>query len=86
MVDWTVRKAYKQKVLNTHPDKLPPEATAEERQAAHDEFGKVRSLYIFPEEANLMMPRCTRRFEYLETRRHVACVPVTSLLLAYLSP
>ena len=37
-----VRKAYKQKVLTTHPDKLPPEATVEEKQAAHEEFGKVR--------------------------------------------
>jgi hypothetical protein len=37
-----VRKAYKQKVLETHPDKLGPDATPEEKQKAHEEFGKVR--------------------------------------------
>ena len=38
----TVRRAYKQKVLETHPDKLPPDSTEEEKEAAHEQFSKVR--------------------------------------------
>jgi curved DNA-binding protein CbpA len=38
---WTVRRAYKQKVLETHPDKLPPDSTEEEKDAAHEQFSKV---------------------------------------------
>ena len=37
----TVRKAYKQKALETHPDKLGPDASDEEKQTAHDEVAKV---------------------------------------------
>ena len=37
----TVRRAYKQKVLETHPDKLPPDSTEEEKEAAHERFSKV---------------------------------------------
>lgn len=37
----TVRRAYKQKVLETHPDKLPPDSTEEEKDAAHEQFSKV---------------------------------------------
>src|SRR5229473_4871861 len=39
---WTVRRAYKQKVLETHPDKLPPDSTEEEKEAAREQFSKVR--------------------------------------------
>jgi hypothetical protein len=45
---WTVRRAYKQKVLETHPDKLPPDSTEEEKDAAHEQFSKVRCLQIYP--------------------------------------
>jgi hypothetical protein len=38
---WTVRRAYKQKVLETHPDKLPPDSTEEETDAAREQFSKV---------------------------------------------
>jgi curved DNA-binding protein CbpA len=38
----TVRRAYKQKVLETHPDKLPPDSTEEEKEVAHEQFSKVR--------------------------------------------
>jgi curved DNA-binding protein CbpA len=38
----TVRRAYKQKVLETHPDKLPPDSTEEEKGAAREQFSKVR--------------------------------------------
>jgi curved DNA-binding protein CbpA len=38
----SVRRAYKQKVLETHPDKLPPDSTEEEKDAAHEQFSKVR--------------------------------------------
>jgi curved DNA-binding protein CbpA len=36
-----VRRAYKQKVLETHPDKLPPDSTEEEKEAAHEQFSRV---------------------------------------------
>ncbi|KAF8498539.1 hypothetical protein F5888DRAFT_179811 [Russula emetica] len=36
-----VRRAYKQKVLETHPDKLPPDSTEEEKDAAREQFSKV---------------------------------------------
>jgi curved DNA-binding protein CbpA len=39
---WTVRRAYKQKVLETHPDKIPPDSTEEEKDAAREQFSKVR--------------------------------------------
>ena len=42
LVLWTVRRAYKQKVLETHPDKLPPDSTEEEKDAAREQFSKVR--------------------------------------------
>lgn len=37
----TVRRAYKQKVLETHPDKLPPDSTEEEKAAAREQFSRV---------------------------------------------
>ena len=37
----TVRRAYKQKVLETHPDKLPPDSTEEEKKAARERFSRV---------------------------------------------
>ena len=37
----TVRRSYKQKLLETHPDKLPPTASEEERKAAEDLFHQV---------------------------------------------
>jgi DnaJ family protein C protein 17 len=36
-----VRKAYKQKALETHPDKLEPTATEHERRAAEGKFRNV---------------------------------------------
>lgn len=36
-----VRKAYKQKALETHPDKLEPTATEQERRAAEGKFRNV---------------------------------------------
>ena len=39
---WTVRRAYKQKVLETHPDKLSPDSTEEEKDAAREQFSRVR--------------------------------------------
>lgn len=44
----TVRRAYKQKVLETHPDKLPPDSTEEEKDAAHEQFSKVRCHKFYP--------------------------------------
>ncbi|KAH9995471.1 hypothetical protein BJV77DRAFT_1066205 [Russula vinacea] len=42
-----VRRAYKQKVLETHPDKLPPDSTEEEKDAAHEQFSKVHEAQRF---------------------------------------
>ncbi|KAK0446727.1 hypothetical protein EV421DRAFT_1901570 [Armillaria borealis] len=39
---WTVRRAYKQKALETHPDKLDPGSSDEEKQAAKAQFYKVQ--------------------------------------------
>lgn len=44
---WTVRRAYKQKVLETHPDKLPPDSTEEEKDVAREQFSKVRYFLLF---------------------------------------
>lgn len=38
----SVRKAYKKRILETHPDKLDPNSTEEERLAADDQFHLVR--------------------------------------------
>jgi len=37
-----VRKAYKKKALKTHPDRLPREATQEEKAASEEMFRMVR--------------------------------------------
>jgi len=43
----TVRRSYKQKVLETHPDKLPPTASEEEKNLAQELFRQV-TLYPAP--------------------------------------
>lgn len=40
-----VRKAYRKKALETHPDKLFPSATEEGKQAAEIQFHKVREAF-----------------------------------------
>ncbi|KAG2011658.1 DnaJ domain-containing protein [Coprinopsis cinerea AmutBmut pab1-1] len=40
-----VRKAYRKRALETHPDKLDPSATEEEKQAAEREFPKVHEAF-----------------------------------------
>ena len=37
-----VRKAYKRKALQTHPDRLPPGATPEDKAASEELFRKVK--------------------------------------------
>lgn len=37
-----VRKAYRKKALSTHPDRLPPNTSEAERQAANEQFRLVR--------------------------------------------
>ena len=57
----TVRRAYKQKVLETHPDKLPPDSTEEERDAAREQFSKVRCYKItLLSSPELTVFRCMR--------------------------
>jgi curved DNA-binding protein CbpA len=41
-----VRRAYKQKVLETHPDKLPPDSTEWEKEAAREQFSRVSCPWI----------------------------------------
>ena len=36
-----VRKAYKKKALQTHPDRLPPGASAADKANAEEQFRKV---------------------------------------------
>lgn len=44
LIGWSVvRKAYRQKVLETHPDKLGPDASEQEKQEAEDQFRRVSS-------------------------------------------
>ncbi|TFY56699.1 hypothetical protein EVG20_g8831 [Dentipellis fragilis] len=40
-----IRKAYKQKVLETHPDKLPPDVSDRAKQRAKDKFGLVHEAF-----------------------------------------
>ncbi|EGN96619.1 hypothetical protein SERLA73DRAFT_184716 [Serpula lacrymans var. lacrymans S7.3] len=40
-----VRKAYKQKALETHPDKLEPTASEKERRAAEGKFRNVKEAF-----------------------------------------
>lgn len=40
-----VRKAYKKKALQTHPDRLPPGASAEDKTLSEEKFRKVRVRY-----------------------------------------
>ncbi|KAH9965037.1 hypothetical protein BGW80DRAFT_1346083 [Lactifluus volemus] len=52
-----VRRAYKQKVLETHPDKLPPDSTEWEKEAAREQFSRVH-------EASEILGDPDRRREY----------------------
>jgi len=38
---YAVRRAYKEKALQTHPDKVPPGASAAEKAASEDQFRRV---------------------------------------------
>ncbi|PPQ62911.1 hypothetical protein CVT24_006309 [Panaeolus cyanescens] len=40
-----IRKAYKKKALLTHPDRLPPNATPEQKAASEEMFRKVNNAY-----------------------------------------
>jgi preprotein translocase subunit Sec63 len=40
-----VRKAYRRKALQTHPDRLPPTATAEQKENSEELFRKVLQLF-----------------------------------------
>jgi DnaJ homolog subfamily B member 6 len=40
-----VRKAYKKKALETHPDRLPLGATPDQKTASEDKFRKVYFIY-----------------------------------------
>ncbi|KAH6916027.1 DnaJ domain-containing protein [Coprinopsis sp. MPI-PUGE-AT-0042] len=59
-----VRKAYRKRVLETHPDKLDPSATEDERQAAQREFQKVHEAF-----ETLGDPQKKRRYDAGQTLR-----------------
>jgi len=40
-----VRRAYKKRALETHPDRLPPGATPDQKTASEDKFRKVNNAY-----------------------------------------
>jgi len=40
-----IRKAYRKKALETHPDKLDPNATDEDKQAAEHQFHKIHEAF-----------------------------------------
>ena len=41
-----VRRAYKKRALETHPDRLPPGATPDQKAASEDMFRKVYFIYM----------------------------------------
>lgn len=43
----TVRKAYKKRALQTHPDRLPQGATAADKAESDEKFRRVRRFIIF---------------------------------------
>jgi hypothetical protein len=44
---FSVRRAYRKKALETHPDKLEPGASEAEKQDAEQQFHKVSVLRVF---------------------------------------
>ncbi|KAF9078202.1 hypothetical protein BDP27DRAFT_1413122 [Rhodocollybia butyracea] len=46
-----IRKAYKKRALQTHPDRLPPNATAADKSAAEEQFRKVNNAYEILKDA-----------------------------------
>lgn len=53
----TVRKAYKKRALQTHPDRLPAGATPEEKTASEEMFRKVHQNSL---EENLLLTKVNR--------------------------
>ena len=44
---FSVRKAYRKRALETHPDKLDPGASEAEKQDAEQQFHKVKLFFTF---------------------------------------
>jgi DnaJ-class molecular chaperone len=43
---FSVRRAYRKRALETHPDKLDPTASEAEKQDAEQQFHKVKSVFF----------------------------------------
>lgn len=69
--DTDMKKAYRTQMLQLHPDKLPPDLTAEEIAAVTDKFHMVKDAYEFLTNAQYLTARrlymtkvASRRAEY----------------------
>ncbi|EMD38946.1 hypothetical protein CERSUDRAFT_81740 [Gelatoporia subvermispora B] len=48
-----IRKAYRKRALQTHPDRIPPTATPDEKKAAEEQFRKVNNAYeVLTDDSN----------------------------------
>lgn len=50
--DEEIRKAYKRKALETHPDRLGPSASQSQRENAQTHFQKIREAFVVLSDAN----------------------------------
>ena len=63
-LSFSVRKAYRKRALQTHPDRLPQSTTAAEKERATEEFRKVRSTECFVTRKSLNPYRSTMRMRF----------------------
>ena len=60
----TVRKAYKKRALQTHPDRLPAGATPEEKTASEENFRRVRPNLL---EENPLLTKVNRSITHMRS-------------------
>ena len=64
---FAVRKAYKKKILETHPDKLDPNACTRVKQAAGMQFHRVWFELLTP-ESSVVPPQIQTQIPFLQIR------------------